>query len=471
MVSFYEIQLICLCCICAIWTVIDHRASKGDTEGVDVNSSRSAGSSARLLMRQYLTVYAIVMGADWLQGPYVYSLYREQYAFPERLVAVLFVIGFMSAGFAAPLVGPWADKFGRKKLCQVFCVTYALTCACITLPYFPVLVVGRLLGGFSTAILYSAFESWVVSSSHNLGLPQADLSAILGRATLLNGFVAASAGIFSNSLVGVTHSFATPFVASGAILVFGFFVISGLWTENYGAADTATSSDGAGIFQSGRLSQAIRIVWSDPQLLVIGLTQTCFEGSMYLFVFLWVPALQESSESAESLPLGYIFSCFMVSMMLGSLLYTTVISFSHTTRSIGAHASEELLTINAKLSSLVCATSSVAFAVAITFPSEYMRFWTFCVFEACVGMYYPVQGMLRGTLISNEHRATLSSLFRVPLNIFVVVSLLTGVSSARDRVLAASTIMLSFSSIMTGVFIVNGLDKRRQSELLLPRQQ
>ena len=49
-------------------------------------------------------------GADWLQGPYVYSLYREQYAFPERLVAVLFVTGFMSAGLTAPLVGAWADQ-------------------------------------------------------------------------------------------------------------------------------------------------------------------------------------------------------------------------------------------------------------------------------------------------------------------------------------------------------------------------
>ena len=50
------------------------------------------------------------LGADWLQGPYVYSLYREQYAFPERLVAVLFVIGFLSAGVTAPLVGAWADQ-------------------------------------------------------------------------------------------------------------------------------------------------------------------------------------------------------------------------------------------------------------------------------------------------------------------------------------------------------------------------
>ena len=39
----------------------------------------------------------------------MYSLYREQYDFPERLVAVLFVTGFISAAIFAPLVGVWAD--------------------------------------------------------------------------------------------------------------------------------------------------------------------------------------------------------------------------------------------------------------------------------------------------------------------------------------------------------------------------
>jgi MFS transporter, MFS domain-containing protein family, molybdate-anion transporter len=148
----------------------------------------------------------------------------------------------------------------------------------------------------------------------------------------------------------------------------------------------------------------------DPQLLVVGLTQTCFEGSMYLFVFLWVPSLQESSTSSEALPLGYIFSCFMIAMMLGSLLYTSVISFSQRPSTHPMpDGPEEPLMIHAKLSSLVCAASALSFAVTITCKhDEHMRFWAFCAFEACVGMYYPVQGMLRGSLISNEHRATVS---------------------------------------------------------------
>ncbi len=150
---------------------------------------------------------------------------------------------------------------GRKKLCQVFCITYTLTCVFITIPVFPILLVGRLLGGFSTSILYSAFESWLVASSNNLALPQTDLSAILGRATLLNGFVAAGAGVFSNSLVAHTNNFTSPFIASGLLLVLAFFVISGLWSENYGGADTSSSTDASGLLQSKRLSQALRIVF------------------------------------------------------------------------------------------------------------------------------------------------------------------------------------------------------------------
>lgn len=131
---------------------------------------------------------------------------------------------------------------------------------------------------------------------------------------------------------------------------------------------------------------------------------------MYLFVFNWVPALQEAARPGTVLPLGYIFSAFMVSMMIGSLLYTSLVSLfargEH--EPLDAPASDAPLTLHAKLSSLVCAVSAVAFAVSVESADERVRFWAFCTFEACVGMYYPIQGMLRGSLISNEHRATVS---------------------------------------------------------------
>ncbi|ETW77822.1 MFS sugar transporter, partial [Heterobasidion irregulare TC 32-1] len=388
-------------------------------------------------------------GADWLQGPYVYSLYHEQYAFPERMVAILFVTGFVSAGLSAPLVGVWADQYGRRRLCLMFCVTYSLTCGLLLVPSLPVLLLGRVLGGISTSILFSAFESWLVSASSTAALQSEDLSAIMGRATLVNGFVAAAAGVSSNTLVEWNGGgYRSPFIASGVLLVLAWIVIRGTWGENYGGGGGAQVSTDD-IFQIKRLGAAWKIVAADPTLLVLGLTQTIFEGSMYLFVFIWVPALQACSITPTSIPLGYVFSAFMISMMLGSLFYTFITLHWH--RPPPPH-----LQHTRSLSSLVCAVSALAFAASVSAGrtkgegnAEMVKFWAFCLFEACVGMYYPVQGMLRGSLIANEHRATLSALFRVPLNIFVVASLLTGVSSARDFVLIACAVVLALSAVTT----------------------
>jgi len=288
----------------------------------------------------------------------------------------------------------------------------------------------------------------------------------------------------SNQLVEWNDGgFRSPFVASGCLLLLAWVVISKTWSENYGGGGGAGPARSSGdIFQIRRLGAAWKIVAADPILLVLGLTQTIFEGSMYLFVFIWVPTLQESSHNPANLPLGYIFSAFMVSMMLGSLLYTFITAHwfpPSSTSSPQKHArsasissthGDSSLVLHAQLSSLVCAAASVAFAACVSIGTgkgegEHFKFWAFCLFEACVGMYYPVQGMLRGSLIANEHRATLSSLFRVPLNIFVVVSLMTGVSSAREAVLMTCAVVLAISSLTTAFVVIPRVEAPLQSRI------
>ncbi|KAG8876585.1 hypothetical protein FRB97_004095 [Tulasnella sp. 331] len=468
--NFYQVQLTVLAVFCfaaiLLERYVDRRKKAGSNdlgkgiggerlEEAEPLNDRQGGGSREVsravfsaLQRNYLFVYAVVMGADWLQGPYVYSLYKDQYEYPERIVALLFVMGFTSAGLTAPLVGVWADKLGRRRMCLYFCLSYAAACFCTLVPFLPVLLAGRVLGGFSTSILFSCFESWLVSASQSTGVSQSDLSTIFGQATLVNGFVASAAGIVSNELVARTEGFTGPFMLSALLLGVSWVMIRGMWTENYGGQDAAGSST-TDFFQITRLRQAWQIVRRDPSLLVLGLTQTCFEGSMYLFVFLWVPSMQEASAAfpGPPLPLGYIFSAFMVSMMLGSLIYTCIATHS-------LPKSDPPLVLHAKLSSLICLTASLSFAFSYSATSPQTRFWCFCIFEACVGMYYPVQGMLKGTMISNDHRATLAALFRVPLNVFVTGIMLTGVSSNRQLVFSGCTLLLAFSSIMTTLVVV-----------------
>ncbi|KAJ7912227.1 hypothetical protein B0H13DRAFT_2327531 [Mycena leptocephala] len=295
------------------------------------------------------------------------------------------------------------------------------------------ILIGRVIGSISTSIRFSAFESWLVSAASAHALLQSDLSTIVGPATLVNGLVAPGADVFSNKLVGFSGSFASPFIASGALLILAWAVIRRSWIENYGGTGKAdVASVVSDPLQLARLRTALLIVSDDPRLLVLGLTQTCFEGPMYLF----------EASLMGFLPLGYIFSSFMLAMMLGSIFYTFI-----------SISTETSLLTHAKLSSPVCALSALALDVAVSQPHERLRFWAFCI-----GLYCPVQGMLRSTLVANKHRATLSSLFRVLLNVFMVVSLLTGVGNARSAVLTASSLMLAVSSIMTGAVIVSRVE-------------
>ena len=174
-------------------------------------------------------------------------------------------------------------------------------------------------------------------------------------------------------------------------------------------------------------------VFPDPDLLILGLVQTFFEGSMYIFVFAWVPSLQQASASS-SLPLGYIFSSFMMSMMLGSLIYTFITNrylprpapckpvtapstpavespFTSNSYDFSLPSPNLLsapLVLYTKFSSCICFISGLSLLASMLTTNPMGRCVAFCVFEACVGMYYPVQGMLRSVLIPDEHRATVS---------------------------------------------------------------
>jgi hypothetical protein len=107
---------------------------------------------------------------------------------------------------------------------------------------------------------------------------------------------------------------------------------------------------------------------------------------MYLFVFFWTPALKTAAAAqlngSAELPLGMIFAAFMASVMLGPLLFNNLIS------------SQRLLS-PARLLTIIFATASSSLLIPSVSTSETITFWSFCVFEMCVGMYWPSVGYER----------------------------------------------------------------------------
>ena len=107
----------------------------------------------------YLPPHLLALFSDWLQGPYVYQLYR-QYGYNEADIAVLFMAGYLSSCLLGSTSGPLADRYGRRRLGQVFCLISILNCVSKLSHNFYLLLLGRFLSGVSTSCLYSVFESW-----------------------------------------------------------------------------------------------------------------------------------------------------------------------------------------------------------------------------------------------------------------------------------------------------------------------
>ncbi|CAA0824707.1 Major facilitator superfamily protein [Striga hermonthica] len=351
----------------------------------------------------YLLVYSLMMAGDWLQGPYVYYLYST-YGFGKGEIGQLFIAGFGSS------------MLGRKRACVTYCITYILSCITKHSPQYRVLMIGRVLGGIATSLLFSAFESWLVAEHFKRGFDQQWLSLTFSKAIFLgNGLVAIISGLFGNMLVdSLNLGPVSPFDAAAILLAIGMAVILSSWTENYG-----DPSDNKDLFT--QFKGAAVAIASDEKIALLGAIQSLFEGSMYTFVFLWTPAL---SPNDEDIPHGFIFATFMLASMLGSsiaarLLARNTIKVESYMQIVFVISSGSLL-LPILTNFLVPAPKVKGGGISF---SGCLQLLGFCTFEACVGLFWPSIMKMRSQYIPEEARSTIMNFFRIPLNIFVCVVL------------------------------------------------
>lgn len=69
-------------------------------------------------------------------------------------------------------------------------------------PDMRLLMLGRILGGMSTSLLFSAFESWMVSEHRRRGFPEHLLSSTFALASWGNGVMAITAGFLAQMSSG-----------------------------------------------------------------------------------------------------------------------------------------------------------------------------------------------------------------------------------------------------------------------------
>ena len=474
------------------------------------------------LLQIYLPAYLFASAADWLQGPYKYALYSS-YGYTQRDIAHLFVAGYGSGMILGSIVGGLADIYGRKRLCLCYCLSYTLSVLAKHCKHFHILLLGRVGGGIATSLLFSVFESWLIGSHKERGLDDEKwLSKSLALSMYGSSLVAIGSGVLANIVVSNSGKM-RPLYGTESSIYYGGYIsafdacliplllcgtfIACRWEENYGKTSTSelekelsSSSnghdDGVTIreYNEGFLKKHSSVVledneehkpitngkddtslskleafstllrgcstvWNTPSILICCIVGSVFEGSMYIFIFLWTPALTSLQEQVDmsngrivngaekedsELPLGWIFSSFMVCCMLGSIAFSRL-------SNAGVSASKCLIGILA-LSSISCL--AMATTSRVTSSALSPQYIGMLLYEFCIGLYYPAIGTLKATIVPENERSAIYNVFRLPLNL-IVLGWLVGDFTVQNTFFAIALLLMGICLLQLRVVMSN----------------
>jgi hypothetical protein len=167
----------------------------------------------------------------------------------------------------------------------------------------PALLVGRILGGLSTSLLFSAFETWMVTEHRRRGFPEELLASTFGICAWGNGVVAILAGLLAQVAadISVTHLYRVhsghvshtsilqgdigPFQLAILLTAVALVMIL-FWRENYGQgsnADDSSPEESSLSSTLGSIANSYNVIIKHPSILFLGLSQAFFEGAIYTF--------------------------------------------------------------------------------------------------------------------------------------------------------------------------------------------
>ncbi|KAI2611946.1 MFS general substrate transporter [Hypoxylon sp. NC1633] len=416
-------------------------------------TSTTRDADGKELQKIFLRVYLIVMASEWLQGPYTYSLFRDEKGLDEQTVAALYITMYISAAVSAFFTGFMADTFGRRAACLVFCGIHSLASISVKSDAMEILVAGRVLSGIGLNLLWTTFESWMVTEYNARGLDQTSfsLSTMFGIMTKYNCITAILAGVLGHCVVLASGSKTDPFIIGAALDTFAALLMLWTWNENKGT-NTAPDPDNA-LGEGGAITTL-----EDPRIWVLSFASCCFEGAIFIFTFFWPGALQDAHHKehpgdAETTPYGVVFATFMAAMALGTLL------FGFLTREGMPIATEKRVShFNATVPTILLGTtlfiSALSFLVAALSRTEINAFLAFLLLESCNGVYVPSMAYYRSMVVDDSRRALVYGLMNVPLFVFVVIALHTTSSDGaahRQIVFLLSALLLVLAAIAVGL--------------------
>jgi hypothetical protein len=145
------------------------------------------------------------------------------------------------------------------------------------------------------------------------------------------------------------------------------------------------------------------------EILFIGLIESITSSSWGIFFFFWTPVLTDLSPS-NHINVGFTYICFVMALIGGAILYEIFI-----------------IKLKKKFYNILFISIGIQiifFIVIVYSRSFYISLISFAIVNGAIGFTSPLFSIIKSNIIQEKFRSQLMSLFRVPLNVFVIILLL-----------------------------------------------
>merc|ERR1712157_307729 len=214
------------------------------------------------------------MLADGMQGTHLYALYSEY----NYNVSFLYATGFAAGALSSPFIGPLVDKFGRRNSAIAYCVLEIIINTMEQYKCLLGLLLSRIIGGMTTNLLFTVFESWVLSEHRKKGFPDESFDIILRDSVIAANISSIASGVIAHYLAE-SRGAVGPFQGAVCSTALALFLVSYFWDENYGVVTSSKNRNLMLILYDG-----VEIVQSDSRILRLGLILGLAEGTLQTFI-------------------------------------------------------------------------------------------------------------------------------------------------------------------------------------------
>jgi len=336
------------------------------------------------------------------------------------------------------------------------------------LEQFPILlflVVSRMIGGITTNLLYTVFETWLVTEHRKRNYGEDKLGIILHDSNIVSNLAAIVSGYIAHCLA-TAFGPVGPFQGAVGFTFLALFIVTSLWSENYGSTSSENNSS-----MKEHIVDAYETIVDDPRLSCLGLIHGLTEGSLQTFVFLWSPTLKSVSSSSIR-PIigldengepayGLVFAAFMLFGVIGGLIEPKLRSVVHkitsSCNSTGERESTDdsddgTFTVNS-----LCAGSYLLSAFLLVVPcivhnenpyAFIVILSSFVLYELLVGVFVPSQGIIRSIYIPNESMCSIMTMLRLITNIAVSIGVIMTIYVPTKVLFGALSSMMALASIL-----------------------